>query len=178
MQHFKVLVLCESAHLTFPILRTFQRRSVPIRREKTQHGFTLIELMITVAIVAVLAAIAVPSYRNYVMRGRLTEAHSQLAALGASLQQYYQDNRSYVGACGAAGSGLAALPDSTNMQFTFSCPTLTATNFVANATGKVGGIVSGFTFSLAETGVRQTTAAPTGWVTSTNCWVLSSSGTC
>ena len=148
-------------------------------------GFSLIELMISVAIVAILAAVALPSYKNYVIRGKLTGAQSTLAGLATSLQQYYQDNRSYVGAC-AAGT-VAPLPAATT-DFTYTCPAgnLTATTFVAQATGNAGSVVNGFAFVIDQNGIRQTTAAPAGWVTSiynaatnpSSCWVSNPSGNC
>ena len=62
------------------------------------RGFTLIEVMITVAVVAILAAVALPQYRDYVTRGRIPEATSRLATLQVQAEQYFQDNRTYVGA--------------------------------------------------------------------------------
>ena len=63
------------------------------------RGFTLIELMIAIAIVAILAAIVVPSYTDYIRRSRVTEAVSTLSAMRVKMEQYYQDNRSYSGSC-------------------------------------------------------------------------------
>ena len=76
-------------------------------------GFTLVELMIVVAIIAILAAIAVPSYNDYVTRSKLQEAHTNLAAARVNMEQYYQDNRVYTtapgsGACGIAGGNVIA----------------------------------------------------------------------
>ncbi|MBC7991790.1 MAG: prepilin-type N-terminal cleavage/methylation domain-containing protein, partial [Rhizobacter sp.] len=60
-----------------------------------QQGFTLIEIMIVVAIIAVLAAFAIPQYRDYVLRGQLIEASNGLSAMRANMERYYQDNRTY-----------------------------------------------------------------------------------
>ena len=141
---------------------------------KKQSGFTLIELMVTVAVVAILAAVALPSYQDYVTRSKLTEAYDALSGLSVSLQQYYQDNRTYVGAC--ANGTSAPIPIGTN--FTTTCPTLTATAFSIVATGNAGGQVAGFVFDADQNGLHRTTAAPTGWTASNTCWIRSRSGSC
>ena len=71
----------------------------------SQGGFTLIEVMIVVAIVAILAAVALPAYGDYVRRGQLPEAFSGMADLRVKLEQYYQDNRSY----GTSGGNCASV---------------------------------------------------------------------
>ncbi|WP_198333431.1 type IV pilin protein [Psychrobacter aquimaris] len=58
-------------------------------------GFTLVELMITVAIVAILAAIALPSYQNYVKRANIKAAQTDLISLSLVFENYYQRNLSY-----------------------------------------------------------------------------------
>src|SRR5262252_747950 len=68
-------------------------------------GFTLIEVMITVAVIAILAAVALPSYLDYVTRGNLVEARSNLSDMRTRLEQYFLDNRAYPGACIAYASG-------------------------------------------------------------------------
>lgn len=140
---------------------------------KKMWGFTLMELMITIAIIAILGAVALPSYQDYQMRGRLPEAYGELSALRAKLEQHYLDNRTYDGAC-TAGS-VAPLP--TGKFFTYSCA-LAATTFTATATGVAAQGTGGFTFTINESNVRKTTAAPSGYNTSTTCWVTKKGETC
>ena len=133
-------------------------------------GFTLIELMVVVAILAILAAIALPSYTEYVKRGKITQAVSGLADMRVKLEQYFQDRRTYDGAC-VAGT-LAPLP--TSDDFTFSCPTLTATEYRVVATGS--GSMTGFSYDINQVNARNSTV-PADWGGGTyTCWALRKSG--
>ena len=58
---------------------------------KTQKGFTLIELMIVVAIIGILAAIAIPAYQDYIARAQVTDAVQLLGGLKTPLAEYYSD---------------------------------------------------------------------------------------
>ncbi len=138
------------------------------------RGFTLIELMIAVAIVAILAAIAIPSYSEYIRRGRITEAVSALSGMRVKMEQYFQDNRTYVGAC-VAGTIAPAPTDSTN--FTYACSGLAATTYTVTATGQGG--LGGYAYSIDQSNVRSTTmTAPSTWPSNATCWVLKKDGSC
>jgi len=62
---------------------------------RTSRGMTLIELMIVIVIVAVLASIAVPSYRQYVLRSHRTEAKAALMNVAAAQEKFYLQNNTY-----------------------------------------------------------------------------------
>jgi type IV pilus assembly protein PilE len=135
------------------------------------RGFTLVEVMIVVAIIGILSAIAIPSYTNYVTQGRITEATSRLSTLQVQMEQFYMDRRTYVG-------GPACTSDATSSKyFTFSCSgTTTADAFTAQAVGK--GAMLGFTYTVNQAGTKATSAVPTGWTSSSSCWVTRKDGSC
>jgi type IV pilus assembly protein PilE len=125
--------------------------------------------MITVAIVAILAAIAYPSYRNYVIRGQLVTATTALSAMRADMERYYQDNRTYV----AANGPCSTPPTPTN--FTVSCSTgfPTASTFQLQAVGNAGTQVAAFSFYINQLGTQWSTVAagaPSGWTSCPTNW--------
>ncbi|NHQ85716.1 prepilin-type N-terminal cleavage/methylation domain-containing protein [Iodobacter sp. HSC-16F04] len=134
---------------------------------RVSAGFTLIEVMITVAIIGILASIAIPSYNDYVTRSRLVEPQSKLSDIRAQLEQFYMNNHTYK----TFDCKRDAKPSE---SFSISCNPQEAESFTIIATGS--GKTAGFTFTLDDQGIRATTAAPSGWAKSDNCWVSKKSG--
>jgi len=138
---------------------------------KQQNGFTLIELMITVAIIGILASVAYPSYTSYIRRGKIADAHAALADYRIQVEQYYQDNRNYGTAGGACGP---AVPTST--YFTISCtagnPAQTYTATAASKTAQgLGSSAGDYTYTIGETNNRSTTKFNGATVTK-SCWLV------
>lgn len=135
------------------------------------RGFTLIEIMITVAILAIVASVALPSYRAYIERSRLPAALDALNAIAAKMEQVFQDRND-----GTYGPGPAcALSLGAAAGFTLSC-TITGggSGFVARATGS--GNVAGYTYSVNQAGTRSTEAHPKG--TNATCWTTKGGSAC
>ena len=143
------------------------------------RGFTLLELMITVAILAIIAAIALPSYTDYITRSKLTEAHQVLSDLRVKQEQNFQDARTYSKTlCAPSGADAQQVK-----YFTFSCPAdPDATTFTLQAAGQND--LAGITFSVNENNVRSTTVtagssmANKGYTGNANCWVTKKGGQC
>ena len=141
------------------------------------RGFTLIEIMIVVAIIAILSAIALPSYSDYVLRSKLPEAFSTLSDLRIKLEQSYQDNSRYTDEAGGTTCP-AGVPMPTAKYFTYTCAAVDDSGtqtYTLTATGKDS--VSGFTYKVTDTNAKSTTATKWG-ITSTTCWIAKKSGDC
>ena len=147
-------------------------------------GFTLIEVMITVAIVAILAAVALPSYTDYVTRSKIIEATTSLSDMRVRLEQYFLDNRQYPASCiapaaGPAPAGQIYLPASSKF-FTVTCA-LTATTYTVTATGNAAQAMGGFVYTIDQANNRKTTSLPSGWSgagASSTCWIIRKNGDC
>ena len=136
------------------------------------RGFTLIELLVAMAVLGILTAIALPSYSYYVIRSHIPEATSALATKQVQMEQWFQDNKSYLN---GAACGLP-VDNTAYKYFTFGC-TATATTYTITATG-TGGMAT-FVYTIDQLGNKNTTSVPTGWaLPATSCWVTAKGGVC
>jgi type IV pilus assembly protein PilE len=136
-------------------------------------GFTLVEVMIVVAILGIIASIALPAYTDYVTRGKLVDATAQLSDARIKLEQYYQDNRNYGSTATACG---VAVPTSPSKYFTFSCNWGTGgTNqsYLVTATAVIGSI--SFTYTINQDNAKTST---TDWGNGATCWIMKKGDAC
>jgi type IV pilus assembly protein PilA len=119
--------------------------------KRAQQGFTLIELMIVVAIVGILAAIAVPQYQNYVTKSKWTDLHSQVAPIKLAISDCIQQNAGDKTACDSDTKLKVTMPSSTGSD-TLTSMTITTTTaaIVVTGTSKVGSCVVTWTPTVSE----------------------------
>ena len=130
----------------------------------TSRGFTLIELMITVTVISIIAAIAVPMYGDYVKRGKITEATATLSDLRIRAERWFADNRSYVPGAGALDWRVVT----GTKFFNYDCntPAITANTFTCTASGVAGEGMGGFTYTINQSNVKTSAiAGHSGWTT-------------
>lgn len=129
---------------------------------RSNRGFTLIEIMIVIAIIGIVLTISIPSYNEYVKKGRRAEVVSLLSEQAQSLERFYTKNNVYTGITGlSAGNDFYTLtPTITDQTFLLTAARKTGTGM---ATDKCGD------FTLTNTGVRSMNNATTG-LTTKDCW--------
>ncbi len=127
------------------------------------RGFSLIELMIVVAIIGVLSAIAVPAYQDYVKRGHITEATSTISEIRTRAEQWFADRRTYV--------GFSCTPTQVPAKFTVTCAS-DANTYTLTATGT--GLMDGYLYSINETNAKSSTTPNSSGA----CWITKNGGSC
>lgn len=126
-------------------------------------GFSLIELMIVIVIIGLLLTVAVPGYRDHVIRGQIAEAKAALSDGRVKMEQFFQDNKTYEG---------GPCPSATD-AFSYACSNQTVTTYTITATGK--GTISAYSYTINQ---ANTKASNTPWGNSTSCWVSKKGGGC
>ncbi|MBS0319206.1 MAG: prepilin-type N-terminal cleavage/methylation domain-containing protein [Proteobacteria bacterium] len=150
---------------------------------RTLHyrGFTLIEVMIVCAIVAVLAAVALPSYFSYIQRSKIIEATTALSDVRQRMEQKFLDSRTYADATAPKCSDLATAASAKLHAFTLSCSGVDVATYTVEADGVSGSGMDQFKYSIDQADAKKTLGVDTarGWSAgSGNCWVTRKDGTC
>ena len=141
-------------------------------------GFTLMELLVVVAVVGILAAVSIPYYNDYVLRGKLPEGQSALSDGRVRMEQYFQDNRTYAVVTTANATSHCPVEIQwpiTTQNFSYACSNLSTTTYTLTATGL--NTISQFVFTIDQGNNKVTTGAPSGWGAPQNCW-LRRKGSC
>ena len=134
-----------------------------------QKGFTLVELMIVVAIIGILASIALPNYTNYVKRGKAAEATSTLAQMRNAMERWYQDNP----VSGYTGAPCTVPTDV--KYFSYACAIADRENYTITASPVAGQGMNNFQFTIDEGNNKTSNFDGT---TGPTCWLTSKQGTC
>lgn len=140
-----------------------------INRDFPTRGFTLIEVMITVAIVGILVVIALPSYKEQVARSKRSEAQAVLLEAGQYMQRYYSANDAFTS---TLPSSLTNVPKNETVapNYVLSVSTVTTTAFTLTAALQSGSTMNGDkcgSFLLNSIGARSNSGAT---VPSKECW--------
>ncbi len=162
------------------IRSTASRPSLRLQR----RGFTLIELMIVVAVVAILASIALPSYRESIAKGRRAEARAILLEAGQWMERHYSENFRYD--TNTAGTAVADLLPANLRQsprdgggvYTIAVSAVTARSYSMTATPVAGGPMASDRcggFQITNTGVRSnpgfsTSSFSSAEAAAATCW--------
>lgn len=144
-------------------------------RLRAGRGFTLLELLIAVAVVGLLATIAYPAYTGYVQRGKIAGALGELSTARVRLEQFYQDNRHYGSTASTCGVAMPAADG-----FTFSCdwgPGGTAQSFLLTATGDASAGMNGYVYTVNHTD-QQVTVQFDGATVNAPCWLKKAGQSC
>jgi type IV pilus assembly protein PilE len=105
-----------------------------MQMKSTSRGFTLVELMVAVLVVGILAAVAIPSYRSYVLRATRAEAKQALLARASDLERCYTRNNTYVNAAATPCPVAANLANAAvGIKYKIQAQTLLANTFVLQA---------------------------------------------
>ncbi len=172
-----------------PHWAAWRGRGLPRARAATP-GFTLIEVLVALAVVGILVAVAYPSYREYIARGQLVDGTNALSTFRAQMERHYQDNRTYATVTSGGVTFTTPCDASTAAasrkfgNFVVTCATgqPTATTFTLLATGAAGSPVAGVVYSISNDGSQSTTmpagGAWSGWASCATAWIVKKGQPC
>ncbi|MBA3564136.1 MAG: type IV pilin protein [Gammaproteobacteria bacterium] len=125
---------------------------------KAMRGFTLIELMIALVIVAILASIAIPGYRNYILRTNRGDATAALLKIAAAQEKFYLQNDTYTTNLTDAPPDGLGIPTTENGLYDLAVGAADTAGFTATATAIAGEAQASDddcqTFTINQQGVR------------------------
>ena len=116
--------------------------------------------------------IALPSYAAYVTRSRVLDAVTRLADARARMDDYFQDQRTYVDDAGHCG---VTAPAAATDYFVVACEA-TTTAFTYTATGLAAKGMASFVYSIDQAGNKATVSVPPGWSRTADCWTIRQDG--
>lgn len=130
-------------------------------------GFTLIELIIAIAILSIIVSVAVPAYSDYIQRSKIAEALATLGNLTTQMEKNYLDFKTYT------NNGNCAVSEPNSESYTYNC-TSSGQNYTWTATSKDGN----YKFSVNNNFDKATLAFGGASMSSVDCWMISKDGTC
>lgn len=139
---------------------------------QAQRGFTLIELMITVVIIGILTAIALPNYTQYVQRSRRAEAQTVLLEAQQFMQRLYNANNSYTpnGAQPVLPGSMTTSPPNSNKPVYNIAVNATPTTFTLTATPQAGGSMASDACGALSINQRSAKSVSGSGKSVADCW--------
>lgn len=137
---------------------------------KHEKGMTLLELMIVVAVVGILAAIAIPSYTDHIIRGKIAQGTEALSEAKVRMEQYFNTKRTY-----EAEMGNATCPDIftglfADTAFSVALTDCSQTTFTITATGLSAKGMDGYSYAINQAGEKSSKTPSVG--ASQSCWLM------